>query len=425
MGNSEINISSHELPVEQTSSLDSCDEQEAAYIGTQKSSQESLQGPAYRGTERSSQESLQRAAYPGIERSSQESLQRAAYPGIERSSQESFQRAAYPGIERSPQESLQRAAYPGIERSSQESFQRTAYPGIERSSQESLQRAAYPGIERSSQESFQRAAYPGIERSSQESLQRAAYPGIERSSQESLQRAAYPGIERSSQESLPLSLSPSLFPSLEIITKATNIDVPTKGKNITNDTVSNRIQEHNLHVTSNNRTDDNLIEIITEKKLNIFQTGKEVAPDNCSYLRGNQPYEKENNVGVSPPTTNISKVVDTCFIPPITEMDISEDDVKYQRRNVTDAIGKKKADVARKRKLNSDLSDQGLQENNMCSITKRLLEHKQIRLEIILCIFISLEKIKKPFVIAHFRIRIIPSIDYLHTVDIHSYLKLR
>jgi hypothetical protein len=313
MGNSEINISSHELPVEQTSSLDSCDEQEAAYIGTQKSSQESLQGPAYRGTERSSQESLQRAAYPGIERSSQESLQRAAYPGI----------------------------------------------------------------------------------------------------------------ERSSQESLPLSLSPSLFPSLEIITKATNIDVPTKGKNITNDTVSNRIQEHNLHVTSNNRTDDNLIEIITEKKLNIFQTGKEVAPDNCSYLRGNQPYEKENNVGVSPPTTNISKVVDTCFIPPITEMDISEDDVKYQRRNVTDAIGKKKADVARKRKLNSDLSDQGLQENNMCSITKRLLEHKQIRLEIILCIFISLEKIKKPFVIAHFRIRIIPSIDYLHTVDIHSYLKLR
>lgn len=72
-------------------------------------------------------------------------------------------------------------------------------------------------------------------------------------------------------------------------------------------------------------------------------------------------------------------------------MDISDDDVKYQRRNFTDAINKKKADVPRKKKLNTDLYDQRLRENNMCSITKKLLEHKQIRLEIILCIFILVE----------------------------------
>lgn len=239
----------------------------------------------------------------------------------------------------------------------------------------------------------QGAAYSGTTISSQESIQRAAYKGIERSSQESLQRAVYPGIERLSQESLPLSLSPTLFPSLENITKATNIDVPTKGETITVSNVENRIQEHNLHVTSNNRTDDNLIEIISEKKINIFQNGKEMpfAPNNCSYLRGKQPYGKENNVGVSLPTINIGKVVNPCFIPPITEMDISDDDVKYQRRNFTDAINKKKADVPRKKKLNTDLYDQRLRENNMCSITKKLLEHKQIRLEIILCIFILVE----------------------------------
>lgn len=238
----------------------------------------------------------------------------------------------------------------------------------------------------------QGAAYPGI----QESLQKLAYPGIERASEDSLLRAAYPRIERSSQESLPLSLSPSLFPSLENIAKATNIDVPTKGENIIDDTDSNvesRIEVHNLHVTSKNRTKDDLIEIISEKKLNIFQTEKEIPvfPDNCSYLKGNHPYEKENNFGVSPQTTNISKVINTCFIPPITEMDIGNDDIRHQRCNVTDAMDEKKADVARKKKLHSDLSDQRLQENNMCSITKRLLEHKQIRLEIILCIFILVE----------------------------------
>ncbi|CAC5409529.1 POLN [Mytilus coruscus] len=145
-------------------------------------------------------------------------------------------------------------------------------------------------------------------------------------------------VQRSSQESAPLSLSPVLFPSLETMEKEKNDVIP-------------------VHCSSNADHSFSHSVFISDDKREDFVTSKEIIVNDDKEVKNNQ---------------QLSNVMEMHGKIPLAT-DNGSENKHVQERNVSDMVH------VNDKERETKTAEQG---NKMCSISKRLLQHQQIRNEL-------------------------------------------
>lgn len=180
--------------------------------------------------------------------------------------------------------------------------------------------------------------------------------GIENSSYISCdEEGATLSVQRSSQESAPLSLSPVLFPSLEPIEKENNDVTPDHCSSIADHSISHSI------FTSDDKRDD-------------FAKPKEIKMNDNKEVRNNQQLSDvmgmQGEIIIPLTTDNGSENKHLQDRNVSAMIQVEDKDSKVPERSVFAIVHTE--DKERETKT----ADQS---NTMCSISKRLLQHQQIR----------------------------------------------
>lgn len=164
-------------------------------------------------------------------------------------------------------------------------------------------------------------------------------------------------VQRSSQESAPLSLSPVLFPSLETVGKESNDVTPL---------ICGSIADHSFRHSI----------FIFDDKRDDFAKPKEIKVNDNKEVRNNQQL------------SDVMEMHGEIIIPPIIDnclenkhlherkmsamIHVEDINSKVQEKNVSAIVHLHIEDKEKERKTAE-------QSNTVCSISKRLLQHQQIR----------------------------------------------